>query len=217
MARLAGKGSQIAKAAPALKKGLGKAGGRAAAVGQAMSVVKAFGSGSDEDLNNGFNALGSIAGGDPGWASAVNYAATAAETLGAPAEVRGSLEVAQELIPSSAASKMLGFVARAGKRIAKGDMNGFDDVVAGAGAGDSGAPLQGYVKLTDIAVDLATGKNVEQAIHRAAKTGQDTTIARAGNWMGKFRERLRAALPRKTHVNSHNFCPSYLLTVIRGG
>jgi hypothetical protein len=132
----------------------------------------------------GSKGLASVAytGGPVGMA--INLVNAGLQLAGAPQKVSDVTSVAADATPASAAAQGVGQAGQLVYNLAKGDMKAIDKQVDEMREGKAGAVWQGWSQLTELTVQLASGKDAEQALLQVGSKGQDTAVARLGAKLG---------------------------------
>jgi len=154
-------------------------------------------------------ALGSTAGGftaSPG-AVVANLANTGVQAVGShlvekaqrehpndPAKVQeikkrveavtGTTQTMVEVLPSSTITQGVKAFGRSAWNLSHGDMKAMDKQAEGFERGEAGAPLMGLTMMTDLGASIAGGEDPEHALNRVAKMGENTPVAKLGDYLG---------------------------------
>jgi hypothetical protein len=118
----------------------------------------------------------------------INAVNAGAQIFGAPQGVTDVTQTAADVTPSQMMQQVTstGFKswANIGKGLFTGDWGDVDKSVEGMQKGEAGGPLQGYALMADIIPDLLSGRSFDETIMAAGSKGQDTPVARIGNFLG---------------------------------
>ncbi len=162
--------------------------------GPAINVA-ATGYGLYEDLKDGQKPGEAIAGAAGNFTAghlyaggpvdtAINVANLGLNLAGAPKEVTDTTSVIADVTPSSFITSLAKQGGRGLYNVAINDTKAIDKQVADLEEGKGGAPLQGYALATEIIADVASGKDFDQTILRVGSKGSNTTLKKAGDYLG---------------------------------
>ncbi len=96
----------------------------------------------------------------------------------------GTTQTLTEVLPSSMVVQGLKAAGRSAVNLSKGDMKAMDKQAEGFEHGEAGAPLMGLTMMTDLGASIAGGEDPEHALNRVAKMGENTPVAKAGDYLG---------------------------------
>lgn len=96
----------------------------------------------------------------------------------------GTTQTVTEVLPSSMIAQGLKAAGRSAVNLSKGDMKAMDKQAEGFERGEAGAPLMGWTMMTDLGASIAGGEDPEHALNRVAKMGENTPVAKAGDYLG---------------------------------
>lgn len=179
---------------PGKIKGLDKLKGAAKYIGPAVNVATTA-YGLHLDLKDGQKPGEAISGAGGNFTAnhlyaggpvdtAINLANTGLQLAGAPKGVTDTTQIVADATPSSFISSSAKQASRGAYNIATGDMKALDKQVLEMEQGKAGGPLQGYAMLTDLTARLAAGEDPQRALDKVAKVGENSTLAKAGNYLG---------------------------------
>jgi hypothetical protein len=106
------------------------------------------------------------------------------QVAGAPQGVTDVTQTVADVVPANFIGQAATQGARGLYNTATGDTKAIDRQVDEMAQGKSGAPLQGYAMLAQIIPDVASGKGFESTMLKVGSQGQDTSVARMGNYLG---------------------------------
>jgi hypothetical protein len=116
--------------------------------------------------------------------TAIGVINTGLQVAGAPQGVTDVTQTVADVVPATFITQTATQAARGVYNIATGDMKALDRQVGEMEEGKAGAPLKGYAMLTDVVAQGAATGDWEGAIMKVGSKGQDSALARAGNFLG---------------------------------
>jgi len=110
------------------------------------------------------------------------------DDVGIPKEVGEGLSTVGSMSAASMAGSLVSSASRGlynvGEGVLTGEYSALDRQVSEMQEGKAGGPLQGYALLTEAISDFAATGDLTGSIERAGSIGQDSFLAKAGNFLG---------------------------------